>query len=396
MKADFVLTSESVTAGHPDKLCDQISDAIVDRFLEADPQARIRAECAVATGVVFIAARFGTQAKLDVTEVAREVIREVGYDEGDFDAKRCTIMTSLSAQPPGSYRTLDARRLSNADLDTVTVENQTTVFGFACRQSPGLMPLPIWLAHRLAQRLAGARTERALSHLSPDAKAQVGVEYRDRRPVRIHSITLIASQSAGTAPSPEDVRAQLIERVITPVFTEERVRPDRHTRIFVNPEGTPMGGGPSVHAGLTGRKNAVDTYGEYARHSGDALSGKDPLRIDRVGAYAARHAAKNVVAAKLADECEVHLSYAIGLAGPVSIQVETFGTGAIGDDAIAHRLGEHIDCRLGGIVRRFDLQHLPAEHQGVFYRRLAAYGHVGRVDLELPWESTAEAEGLRG
>jgi len=396
MKADFVLTSESVTQGHPDKLCDQISDAIVDRFLEHDPLSRIRAECAIATGVVFIAARFASTAQVDIPDVARRVIRQVGYEQGEFDATRCTIMTSLSEHPLNPLRRQDERHFTDDQIEALTVDNQATAFGFACTQTMALMPLPIWLAHRLARRLAEVRQDRALVYLSPDGKTQVGVEYRDRKPHRIHSIALMASQREAGRPRPEELRRDLIESVITPVFAEEAVRPDAHTRIFVNPEGTLVGGGPAVHAGLTGRKNAVDTYGEYSRNSGDALSGKDPLRIDRVGAYAARHAAKNIVAAGLASECEVQLSYSIGLSRPVSIQVETFGTGTVDDATLAHRLEHRFDFRLGGIVRRFDLRRLPAARQGIFYRPLAAYGQVGSVDLDLPWEYVDDADSLRG
>jgi S-adenosylmethionine synthetase len=388
MKADFVLTSESVTRGHPDKLCDQISDAIVDRFLTEDPLARIRAECAVATGVVFIAARFATTAQIDIPDVARHVIREVGYEQGEFDATRCTIMTSLNEHAPNPLHRQDERHFTDDQIEALTVENQVTVFGFASTQTEAYMPLPIWLAHRLARRLDEARLDRGLAYLSPDGKTQVGVEYRNRQPHRVHSIALMASQREAGRPGPEALRRDLLDHVITPVFAAEKVRPDAQTRIFVNPEGTLVGGGPAVHSGLTGRKNAVDTYGEYSRNSGDALSGKDPLRIDRIGAYAARHAAKNIVAAGLAEECEVQLSYSIGLSRPVSVQVETFGTGTVDDATLAHRLENRFDLRLGGIVRRFDLRHLPAERGGTFYRWLAAYGQVGRMDLDLPWEST--------
>jgi len=396
MKSDFVLTSESVTQGHPDKLCDQISDAIVDRFLEHDPLSRIRAECAIATGVVFIAARFASDAQVDIPDVARRIIRQVGYEQGEFDATRCTIMTSLSEHPLNPLHRQDERRFTDDQIEALTVDNQATSFGFACTQTPALMPLPIWLAHRLARRLAAVRQDRGLVYLSPDGKTQVGVEYRDRKPYRIHSIALMASQREPGRPRPEELRRDLIDSVIKPVFAEEPVRPDAQTRIFVNPEGTLVGGGPAVHAGLTGRKSAVDTYGEYSRNSGDALSGKDPLRIDRVGAYAARHAAKNIVAARLATECEVQLSYSIGLSRPVSVQVETFGTGTVDDATLAHRLEHRFDFRLGGIVRRFDLRRLPAARQGVFYRPLAAYGQVGKVDLDLPWEYVDQADSLRG
>lgn len=389
MTPDFMLTSESVTIGHPDKLCDQVSDAIVDRFLEQDPFARIRAECAVAKGIVFIAARHAAKARVDMPEVARQVIKQAGYTEDGFDAKHCTIMTSLSELPGNTYHAEDERSLTDEQIDALPVENQVTVFGFACQQTPSLMPLPIWLAHRLARQLAAVRTDRRLSYLSPDGKAQVGVQFKNRKPDRIHSLTLIAASLKDCdRPPAGEMQQDLIENVILPVFEEEAIRPDSRTRIFVNPEGVPIGGGPATHSGLTGRKNAVDTYGEYSRHNGDALSGKDPMRIDRVGTYAARHAAKNVVAAGLAEECEVQLSYAIGLSRPVSVHVETFGTGVIHDDEIGRRLAACLDYRLGSIIRRFNLRRLPGEQGGEFYRRLAVYGHVGRIDLGVPWEAT--------
>jgi S-adenosylmethionine synthetase len=257
------------------------------------------------------------------------------------------------------------------------------------------MPLPIWLAHGLAQRLAMVRHERLLPYLTPDATTQVGVEYRERQPRRIHSLTVVVSQQSAASPNAMTLRRDLTEHVILPVFEGESIRPDERTRIFINPEGIKVGGGPAFHSGLTGRKTATDTYGGYARHSGSALSGKDPLRIDRVAAYAARYAAKNAVAAGLARTCEVQLSYSIGLAGPVGMQVETFGTGKVADEEIAHRLMTAFDFRLGGIIRSFDLRHWPARRQGGFYQHLAAYGQVGRLDLILPWEGTELAPALR-
>ena len=262
--------------------------------------------------------------------------------------------------------------------------------------APGPLAPPDELIGEALDRLAEVSHERDLLYLSPDGKTQVGVEYRDRKPHRIHSIAVMASQREADQPDLGHLRRDLIEAVIEPVFAQESVRPDRDTRIFVNPNGTLVGGGPAAHSGLTGRKAAVDTYGGYSRNSGDALSGKDPLRIDRVGAYAARHAAKNIVAAGLADECEVHLSYAIGLSGPVSVQVETFGTGRVDDATLAHRVKQRFDLRLGAIVRRFEARRLPADRGGTFYRQLAAYGQMGRPDLDLPWESTVGASELRG
>jgi S-adenosylmethionine synthetase len=282
----------------------------------------------------------------------------------------------------------DERTLSEDAIEAVTAKNQANVFGYACNQTAAYMPLPIWLAHKLARRLNAVRLTRELPYLRPDAKTQVGVEFRNRRPARIHSITLLAAHAPTGTPKPEQLREDLRAHVIEPVFFDELVRPDENTRLFVNPEGPFNVGGPSVHSGLTGRKNAIDTYGEYSRHSSAALSGKDPLRVDRIGAYAARYAAKNVVAAGLADECEVHLSYTIGLSRPVSVEVETFGTGKRPDSEITAALKAHFDFRPAGIVRQFNLRHLPALTKGGFYRKLAAYGHVGRMDIGLPWELT--------
>lgn len=394
-----MFTSESVTEGHPDKLCDQISDAIVDHFLQQDPDSNIIAECAVSTSVVFIAARFSGDASVDFPNVARKVISQIGYDQHSFNGKTCSIITSLKDLDETECVRFDEREMTEEEIEGVTVKNQVTVFGFACNQTPGLMPLPIWLAHKLARKLTSVRLQKILTYFAPDGKTQVGVEYRDGRPRRIHSITVITSQSR-----PEDaggvslsrLRDEVREAVISPVFQEEEIKPDERTRIFVNPDGPFIIGGPSVHSGLTGRKNAIDTYGEYSRHSGAALSGKDPLRIDRVGAYAARYAAKNVVAAGLADECEVMLSYSIGLPRPVSIQVETSGTGKIPDRDIALMLESHFDFRLAGIIKNFRLKRLPSTVKGGFYRKLAAYGHVGRMDIGLPWELTDKVHVLRG
>lgn len=395
MKRDFLFTSESVTQGHPDKLCDQISDAVVDRFLARDRFARIRAECAVSKGMVFIAARFASTAKLDIPEIARGVIRGVGYEEGEFNANECTILTSLTELEADARPLQDEQQLSDGELERLTVGNQATLFGFACQQSPALLPLPIWLAHRLARQLAAVRKSGALAYLCPDGKTQVGVEYRDGRPARIHSVTLIASQVRAEQPNLKMLRSDLLQRVIEPVFADEPLQPDNRTHTFVNPDGPLIIGGPVVHSGLTGRKTAVDTYGEYSRHSGAALSGKDPLRVDRVGAYAARHAAKNLVAAGLAEECEVQLSYTIGLARPVSVQVETFGTGRVADDELLKRVQACFDFRLGAMIRGFALRDLAAQHQGRFFEKLAAYGQMGRLDMAVPWECTDKLESLR-
>ncbi len=387
MKKDFMFTSESVTEGHPDKLCDQISDAIVDRFLLQDPYARIITECAVSTAVVFIAARFQPGVSVDVTNVARQVIEQVGYDQPDFNGKTCSILTSLR-ELPREERDFDEKNLSDAEIEQIPVRNIVNVFGFACNQTPPLMPMPIWLAHKLARRLNTVKLQKVLPYLAPDGKTQVGIEYKNRRPYRIHSIGVITSQNRPSKPDLKQLQDDIRATVIDPVFQDEEIQPDEKTRIFINPDGPVIVGGPSVHSGVTGRKNDVDTYGEYAKHSGSALSGKDPIRIDRVGAYAARYAAKNVVAANLADECEVQLSYSIGLSRPVSVQVETFGTGKIPDEEITALLEKHFDFRLAGILKQFNLRFLPSLRKGGFYRKLAAYGHMGRTDIDLPWEAT--------
>jgi S-adenosylmethionine synthetase len=397
MKKDFMFTSESVTEGHPDKLCDQISDAIVDHFLQRDTQSRVIAECAVSTAIVFIAARFASEVTIDFPNIARQVIGQIGYDQHDFNAKTCSVITSLRELPCEAGRCLDEMDLSEEEIDRVAVTNQVTLFGFACDQTPALMPLPIWLAHRLARRLTSVRLQKILPYIAPDGKTQVGIEYREGRPFGLHSITVIVSQKKPAhsgGPDMKRIIEDIREVVINPVFHEEEIKPDNKTRIFINPDGPFVTGGPSIHSGLTGRKNAIDTYGEYARHSGAALSGKDPTRIDRIGAYAARYAAKNVVASGLARACEIQLSYSIGLSRPVSIQVETFGTGKIPDERIAGLVEHHFDFRLAGIIRHFNLRHLPSRLKGGFYRKLASYGHVGRMDIGLPWELTDKASIL--
>jgi S-adenosylmethionine synthetase len=389
-----MFTSESVTEGHPDKLCDQISDAIVDHFLKQDPRAQVRAECAVSSAIIFIAARFASDAKVDFAHVARKVIKRIGYDQPDFNAQICSILSAPQALPIDKSGQFDEEKLTEAQIKRIAAKNQVTLFGFACDQTPALMPFPIWFAHQLARQLSAVRRDKTLAYLMPDGKVQLGVEYKDRRPKRIHAVTIAASQKKPNRPGPKKLRGDILDTVIVPVFKNEKIKPDAKTRIFVNPDG-PYLGGPMHHSGLTGRKSGVDTYGEYARHSGDALSGKDPMRIDRVGAYAARYAAKNVVAAGLAAECEIMLSYSIGLTQPVSLQVQTYGTGKIPDAKIEALLKKHFEFRLAGILRQFKLRYLPGKHLDGFYQKLAAYGHFGRNDLELPWEQTDKAELLK-
>lgn len=394
MQPDFVFSSESVTAGHPDKVCDQISDAIVDRFLRQDPLARVNAECAVSTSILFLSVKARSQATVDAPAAAREVLRELGYaGSGGFDSRTCTIMTNLYELPEDARLRVDEEGLDDRGFDRVFARDQATVFGYACRDTDSLMPLPIVLAHRLARRLF--LVQRELDYLSPDGKTQVAIEYRDFKPVRVDSVTLVACQYNASRPSPSELEADLRERVIRHAFEGMPLKPDDSTRIAINPDGPQVPGGPALHAGLTGRKTAVDGYGEFSRTSAAALSGKDPSRIDRVAAYAARHAARHVVAAGLADRCEIQLSYSIGLARPVSVVAQTFGTGRIPDQALSQRVAHVFDFRPAAIVNRFGLRTLPARRQGVFYRNLAAYGQVGREDLDLPWEKLDQLDALR-
>ncbi|MCX8049154.1 MAG: methionine adenosyltransferase [Methylohalobius sp.] len=383
-KHAVVFTSEAVTAGHPDRLCDTISDAIVDRFLMHDPNARIVAECALAKGVVFIAARFASQATIDIPELARSVIREVGYDKADFDAEECTVITSLISLPEPEH---------SLSPEQIVAQNQVTAFGFACTHTPELMPLPIVLARRLANALFMAKQQEHMPYLSPDGTVQIGVELVDGRPIRIHSLALTVGFASGRTVSTSRLRREIDDYVIGPAFHNAPLALDSRTEIFLN---TPFArSGPAAHSGMTGRKTASDTYGAYARHSGSALSGKDPWRIDRTAAYAARYVAKNLVAAGLAEACEVQLSYAIGQAQPVSVQVDCFGTGRLSDEEILTRLGQVFDLRVGVIVTDFRLPYLPAEHPGGFYQKLPVCGHFGDSAVELPWERTDKAKILQ-
>jgi S-adenosylmethionine synthetase len=396
MSDNFIFSSGSVTSGHPDKLCDQVSDAIVDQFLLNDKHSRVVAECAASSGVMFISAHFASKAHLDVAEIARGVIRNVGYPADVFNADTCTIMTSLQDHTATGYQPVNVRKLSNAEIDQITSKHQVSVFGYACDQTSELIPLPIWLAHRITHWMDSKKVKKKLPYLLPDGKAQVGIEYRDGKPHRIHSITLVASHTQEIASDLKRLHKDLEKEVLEPVMQDLQCRPDKKTRISVNPDGPLIGGGPSAHSGLTGRKTGIDTYGEYARHSGTALSGKDPFRIDRVGAYAARHAAKNIVAAGLARECEVQLSYSVGVAAPVSIRVRTFGTGIVDDVELANRVRSVFDFRVAGIVREFHLQTLPSEHKKKgFYRRLSVYGHMGRTTPNVPWEQTDKTDALK-
>lgn len=393
MITDYVFTSQSVTEGHPDRLCDTISDAIVDAYLRQDSTARITAECAISKNVLFLAARYASEAVVDVPEIARSVIKDVGYWPRDFNADECTVVTSLIEQS----KTVRETNFSSMhdELDRITVSHQATVFGYACRHTPELMPLPITLANRLSRQLSEARRQRSIEYLSPDCTTQVGIEFVNDFPDRIHSITLITGcNSPDSMPAFEQIEEDLRHHVINPVFRNAPIKPDNMTRVIINPEGPFMRSGPAVHSGMTGRKTDSDTYGSYARHCGAALSGKGPSRIDRVGAYAARYAAKNVVAAGLAEQCEVQLSYTIGFPGPVSVNLTTKGTGIIDDHEIRKRLLRHFDFRLGAIIRDLELRELTRKHDGVFYQKLPVNGHFGSDDSLLPWEKTDKAELL--
>jgi S-adenosylmethionine synthetase len=394
MTNGFVFTSESVTCGHPDKICDQVSDAIVDHFLMQDPDARINAECAVSSGVMFISSHYASAAVLDISDIARRTLRDIGYPTDVFDADGCTILTSFMDHSSTDYEPMDLDGMSDKEIDRITARQQTSVFGYACDHTDDLLPLPIWLAHRLAYRMGEKKVIKKLPYLLPDAEIQVGFEFQDSTPGRIHSITIVATQNQNSEIDTEGLRKDLIDNVIEPVLQNEKIKSDADTIFHINPDGIRKGGGPAIHSGLTGRKTGIDTYGGFARVSGAALSGKDPMRIDRIGAYIARYAAKNVVAAGLARECEVQLSYSIGCADPVSLRVRTFGSSELDDDIIAKRLKEVIDFRPGGIVRDLGLKKLSARPGG-FYRQLAVYGHMGRAELDVPWERTDIASKLK-
>ncbi|MBS0003530.1 MAG: methionine adenosyltransferase [Thioalkalivibrio sp.] len=397
MSRAFVFASESVTPGHPDKLCDQISDAIVDRMLEEDPLSRVIAECAIASSILFLSVRHASQARFDTGDLARSVIADLGYTSAmGFNARDCTIMTSIQELSGPPYQRLDIDQLADdSALDTVLASHNVTAFGYACGHTPQRMPAPVATAHHLARGLDGLRGDPEFDFLMPDGKAQVAVAFEQRAPTRLHSVTLVASQRTEGKPDSRMLETMLCERLIRPALANGSPGLDDETRIFVNPEGPVIGGGPALHSGLTGRKTAMDGYGEYARHSGAALSGKDPLRIDRVAPYAARHLARNVVAAGLASECEIQLTYSIGLPRPVSVQVQTYGTARIPEETIGEQLEGVVDLRVAAIVRRFGLQHIVQRNAGTLFRRLAVYGQVGRDDLDVPWESEDLVDSLR-
>jgi S-adenosylmethionine synthetase len=403
----YLFTSESVTEGHPDKICDQISDTILDALLAQDPYSRVAAEVVVNTGLVLITGEITTKATVNYIDLARQKIAEIGYTNADngFSATSASVLIALDQQSPDIAQGVNAATENRADstelFDRTGAGDQGIMFGYACNETPELMPLPISLAHRVARRLAAVRKTGDLPYLRPDGKTQVTVAYENGKPVGIDTI-LVSTQHDATIGNITDdagvqakIKADLWTSVIQPVFADLSIKPDADTKFLVNPTGKFVIGGPQGDAGLTGRKIIVDTYGGYSRHGGGAFSGKDPTKVDRSAAYACRYVAKNVVAAGLAAKCEVQLSYAIGVARPVSILVETFGTGTIDDDQIFELIEEHFELRPEGILATFNLRNLPAERNARFYQDVAAYGHFGRSDLELPWEKTDKAAALK-
>lgn len=408
MSKRYFFTSESVTEGHPDKICDQISDTILDTLLAQDPTSRVAAEVVVNTGLVLITGEITTKAQINYVNVARKKIAEIGYTDADngFSANSCSVLVALDEQSPDiaqGVTTAQETREENSDeaFDRIGAGDQGIMFGFACNETPELMPLPISLAHRISRRLAAVRKTGQLPYLRPDGKTQVTVAYEDGKPVGIDTI-LISTQhteTIGDITDGEAVQAKIKEdlwsAVVEPVFSDISVQPDSETRFLVNPTGKFVVGGPQGDSGLTGRKIIVDTYGGYSRHGGGAFSGKDPTKVDRSAAYACRYVAKNIVAAGLAEKCEVQLSYAIGVARPVSIFVETFGTGKVSDETLLELVQKHFELRPAGIIATFNLQKIAAERGGRFYQDVAAYGHMGRTDLDLPWERTDKAEALK-
>lgn len=387
--AKYLFTSESVTEGHPDKICDQISDAVLDEILEQDPYARVACETAVTTGMVMIMGEISTNCYVDIPTLARSVIHEIGYDRAKFgfDSETCAVLTSIHEQSGdiavGVNDALEVREGAKDEASSTGAGDQGMMFGYASDETPELMPMPISLAHKLAKRLTAVRKDGTLSYLRPDGKTQVTVEYQDDKPVRVDKI-VISNQHAPDI-SLEQIRSDVIKYVINEIIPAQLM--DEHTEIFVNPTGRFVIGGPQGDSGLTGRKIIVDTYGGFGRHGGGAFSGKDPTKVDRSAAYASRYVAKNIVAAGLAKRCEVQVAYAIGVARPVSINVNTFGTGTVCDEQIEQAIDKVFDLRPAKIIESLDLRR-------PIYRQLAAYGHMGREDLDVKWEKTDKVDEL--
>ena len=383
-------TSESVTEGHPDKICDQISDAVLDSILSQDPEARVACEVSCTTGLILVMGEITTTAQTDVQQLARDVVLDIGYDRAKygFDGNTCGVITALHTQSPyismGVTSALEQKNGESDEKFSTGAGDQGIIFGYACNETPELMPLPISLAHKLAKRLTFVRREGILSYLRPDGKTQVTVEYHGDTPVRVDAIVVSSQHSPDV--DIEQIRRDIIENVIKPIVPENMI--DNDTKFFINPTGRFVIGGPQGDSGLTGRKIIVDTYGGYSRHGGGAFSGKDPTKVDRSAAYFARYIAKNVVASGAADKCEVQLAYAIGVARPVSVLVETFGTAKVDETLIAKAINELFDMRPAAIIEKLDLRK-------PIYRRLAAYGHMGREELDVKWEKTDMKDQLK-
>ena len=389
-KERYLISSESVTEGHPDKLADQISDAVLDAILEADPMGRVACETLVTTGLVMVAGEISTSCYVDIPKIARKTVKEIGYTRAKygFDGDTCAVLTTIDEQSCdialGVDKAKEAKELSDDEIDAIGAGDQGLMVGYACNETEELMPLPISLAHKLSRRLAEVRKNKTLPYLRPDGKSQVTVEYENGRPVRVD--TVVISTQHHPAIDQKQIEADIIEHVIKPVIPAELIT--AKPRILVNPTGRFVLGGPQADSGLTGRKIIVDTYGGAVPHGGGAFSGKDPTKVDRSAAYAGRYVAKNIVAAGLARRCEIELAYAIGVAHPVSLLVDTFGTGALPDDRLAQLVSETFDLRPAGIIDMLDLRR-------PIYRQTAAYGHFGRTDVDLPWEHTDRAQELR-